>query len=84
MMLIHGSVEGMSNWLPLPSGELRDAVSVKAGETSSDASKLINNMPRSLLDSYGSLVVVDEEHLTFISHITASSDSLFPSLQTQT
>ena len=49
---------------PLTLEELREAVSVVPGETAWDASKLVNNMLKSLLDSCGSLVAVDEEHLT--------------------
>lgn len=49
---------------PLILDELHEAVSVKPGEISWDASKLVNDMLRSLSDSCSSLVVVDEEHLT--------------------
>ena len=49
---------------PLTIDELREAVSVKPGETSWDASKLVNDMTRLLLDYCGSLIVIDEEQLT--------------------
>ena len=49
---------------PLTLEELREAVSVIPGEKSWDTSKLVNDMLRLLLDSCGSLVAVDEEHLT--------------------
>ena len=49
---------------PLTLEELREAVSVKPGETTWDTSKLVNDMLRVLSDSCGSLVAVDEEHLT--------------------
>lgn len=49
---------------PLTLEELREAVSIRPGETSWDASKIVNDMLRSLLDSCGSLVAIDEEHLT--------------------
>ncbi|MCJ1268814.1 hypothetical protein MMC22_008702, partial [Lobaria immixta] len=49
---------------PLNLEELCEATSVTPGETTWDASKLVNDMLKSLLDSCGSLVVVDEEHLT--------------------
>lgn len=40
--------------------ELCEATSVKPGETAWDASKVVNNMLKSLLDSCGSLVAVDD------------------------
>ena len=49
---------------PLTVEELREAVSVEPGEEKWDASKLVNEMLKSLLDCCGSLVNVDEEHLT--------------------
>lgn len=49
---------------PLTLEELREAISIVPGETSWDASKLVNDMLRSLIDSCGSLVAIDEEHLT--------------------
>ena len=49
---------------PLTLEELREAVSVKPGETNWNSSKLVNDIHKSLLDSCGSLVAVDEEHLT--------------------
>ena len=49
---------------PLTLEELREAVSVEPGETKWDASKLVNDMLKSLLESCGSLLDVDEEHLT--------------------
>lgn len=49
---------------PLTLEELREAVSVEPGETSWDTSKLVNDMLRSLSVSCGSLLVIDEEHLT--------------------
>ena len=68
---------------PLSLEELREAVSVKPGETLWDASMLVNDMLRSLLDSCGSLVAIDEEYLTvhFAHHsvkqhlLSAPSDS---------
>ncbi|MCJ1428876.1 hypothetical protein MMC29_006787 [Sticta canariensis] len=49
---------------PLTLDELRVAVSVEPGKTSWDASKLVNDMLRLLLDSCGSLVTIDEEYST--------------------
>lgn len=49
---------------PLTLEELREAISVKPGEKSWDTSKMVNDMFRSLLESCGSLVIVDEERLT--------------------
>lgn len=49
---------------PFTLEELREAVSVKPGETIWDASKLVNDMLKSLFNSCGSLVAVDEEYLT--------------------
>lgn len=49
---------------PLTVAELREAVSVEPGEETWDTSKLVNEMLKSLLDCCGSLVNVDEEHLT--------------------
>ncbi|MCJ1461962.1 hypothetical protein MMC07_000562 [Pseudocyphellaria aurata] len=49
---------------PLTLEELREAVSIRPGVTSWDASKIVNDMLRSLLDSCGSLVAIDEEYLT--------------------
>ncbi|MCJ1463915.1 hypothetical protein MMC07_002524 [Pseudocyphellaria aurata] len=49
---------------PLTLEELREAVSVEPGETSWDTGSLINDMLQSLFVSCGSLLVVDEEHLT--------------------
>ncbi|MCJ1465075.1 hypothetical protein MMC07_003691 [Pseudocyphellaria aurata] len=49
---------------PLTLEELCEAVSVVPGKIWWDASKLVNDMHRSLSDSCGSLVTVDEEHLT--------------------
>ncbi|MCJ1269568.1 hypothetical protein MMC22_009460 [Lobaria immixta] len=49
---------------PLTLEELREAISIEPGETAWDASKLVNDAFKSLLDSCGSLIDVDEEHLT--------------------
>ena len=49
---------------PLTLEELREAVSVEPGETIWDVSQLVNDMLKLLLDSCGSLVNIDEEHLT--------------------
>ena len=49
---------------PLTLEELREAVSVEPGKTIWDASKLINEILKSLLDSCGSLMTIDEEQLT--------------------
>ena len=49
---------------PLTLEELREAVSIEPCETKWDASKRVNEMLKLLLDSCGSLVAVDEEHLT--------------------
>jgi ankyrin repeat domain-containing protein 50 len=48
---------------PLTLGELSDAISVVPGETVWNMKKLVNNMHKTL-DYCGSLLVVDEEHLT--------------------
>ena len=45
-------------------GELREAAGVEPGNTAWDASKPVNDMFRSLLNSCGSLIAVDEEHRT--------------------
>ncbi|MCJ1463906.1 hypothetical protein MMC07_002515 [Pseudocyphellaria aurata] len=49
---------------PLTLEELREAVSVRPGDTSWNASNMVNDMLRLILHSCGSLVSVDEEHLT--------------------
>ena len=49
---------------PLTLEELREAISIEPGETTWDASKLVNDVFKSLLDSCGSLIDVDEEHFT--------------------
>ena len=49
---------------PLTLEELREAISVEPGETKWDVSNVVNDMLKTLLDSCGSLVAVDEEHLT--------------------
>ncbi|MCJ1462893.1 hypothetical protein MMC07_001497 [Pseudocyphellaria aurata] len=49
---------------PLTLEELREAVGVEPGKKLCDASKLVNDMFKLLVDCCGSLVVVDEEHLT--------------------
>lgn len=49
---------------PLTLEELREAVSIKPGETSWDASQLVNDMLSTLLDSCGSLVMIEEEDLS--------------------
>lgn len=48
---------------PLTLEELREAVSIEPSETTWNSKKVINDMLRSL-DCCGSLLVVDEEHLT--------------------
>ena len=49
---------------PLTLEELREVASVDPGRTEWDASKLVNEILKSLLGSCGSLMTVDEEHLT--------------------
>ena len=49
---------------PLTLEELREAVSIKPCETAWDASRQVNDILKTLLDPCGSLVAVDEEHLT--------------------
>jgi ankyrin repeat protein len=48
---------------PLALEELNDAISVVPGETAWNVKKLVNDMHK-MLDYCGSLLVVDEEHLT--------------------
>lgn len=48
---------------PLSLDEIREAISVEPGEKTWNTKKIVNNMLKSL-DCCGSLLVVDEEHLT--------------------
>lgn len=55
---------------PFTLEELCEAVGVEPGKTLWHASKLVNDMLRLLLDSFGSLIAVDEENMTvhFVHH----------------